>query len=184
MRDRKTTFTIQLPPSHQEELERWLRCTNLKAGLARRARVLLLLHHKHPLKEAARIAGLTARNARKWAKRYLSQGLLGLSDRPGRGRKPVFSPRGGPAPGQDGLRTGREAGTVAVPVGLRRTGRPTGARGGGRVHFRRYGAAHPGQPPPQALAAPPLAVRQGAPGCRLCRSGPRDQRPVYPEVGS
>ena len=105
MRGRKTSFTIQLSPAHLQELERWLRSTTLKQGLARRARLLLLLHHGHTLKAAAQIAGLTVRNARKWAKRYLSQGLAGLADKPGRGRKPVFSPRSGAAPGQDGLRT-------------------------------------------------------------------------------
>ncbi len=105
MRGRKPSFTIQLPTAHLQELERWLRSTNLKQGLARRARLLLLLHHGHTLKDAARTAGLTARNARKWARRYLAQGLCGLADQPGRGRKPAFSPRGGPPPGQDGLRT-------------------------------------------------------------------------------
>ena len=89
MRGRKPSFTIQLPAAHLQELEHWRRSTNLKQGLARRARLLLLLQHGHPLKEAARSAGLTVRNARKWAKRYLSQGLAGLADQPGRGRKPA-----------------------------------------------------------------------------------------------
>jgi hypothetical protein len=105
MRGRKPSFTIQLSATHLQELEHWQRSTNLKQGLARRARLLLLLHHGHPLKEAARIAGLTVRNARKWAKRYLALGIQGLSDKPGRGRKPVFSPLGGPASGQNRLRT-------------------------------------------------------------------------------
>jgi hypothetical protein len=105
MRGRKTSFTIQLPPTDLQKLEHWLRSTNLKQGLARRARLLLLLHHGHTLKAAAQTAGLTVRNARKWAKRYLALGLAGLADKPGRGRKPVFSPHGGPPPGQDGLRT-------------------------------------------------------------------------------
>lgn len=105
MRGRKPSFTLQLPAAHLQELEHWLRSPNLKHGLARRARLLVLLHHGQTLKDAARTAGLTVRNARKWAKRYRAQGLPGLADQPGRGRKPVFSPRGGPAPGQDGLRT-------------------------------------------------------------------------------
>jgi len=105
MRGRKPSFTIQLSSVHRQELERWLRSTNLKQGLARRARLLLLLHHGHTLKDAAPTAGLTVRNARQWVQRYLRQGLAGLADKPGRGRKPVFSPLGGPPPGQDGLRT-------------------------------------------------------------------------------
>jgi Helix-turn-helix domain len=105
MRGRKPSFTIQLPAAHHQELEHWLRSTNLKQGLARRGRLLVLLHHGHTLKAAARIAGLTVRNARKWAHRYLAQGLPGLADKPGRGRKPVFSPRGGSPSGQGRLRT-------------------------------------------------------------------------------
>lgn len=105
MRGRKPSFTIQLPAAHLQELEHWLRSTNLKQGLARRARLLLLLHHGHPLKDAARTAGLTVRNARKWARRYLAEGLHGLADKPGRGRKPVFSPLGRSPSGQDRLRT-------------------------------------------------------------------------------
>jgi transposase len=92
MRGRKPSFSIQLPAPHLQELEHWLRSTNLKHGLARRARLLLLLHHGRTLKDAARTAGLTVRNARKWAQRYLAEGLHGLTDKPGRGRKPVFSP--------------------------------------------------------------------------------------------
>jgi hypothetical protein len=105
MRGRKPSFSIPLSAAHLQELERWLRSTNVKQGLARRARLLLLLHHGHTLKDAARTAGLTVRNARKWAQRYLSQGLAGLADKPGRGRKPVFSPQSGSSSGQDGLRT-------------------------------------------------------------------------------
>jgi hypothetical protein len=105
MRGRKPSFTIQLPAPHLQELEGWLRSTNLKQGLARRARLLVLLHQGHTLKDAAHTAGLTVRNARKWAKRYLALGIAGLADKAGRGRKPVFSPLGGAPSGQDRLRT-------------------------------------------------------------------------------
>jgi len=105
MRGRKPSFTIHLSAAHRQELEHWLRSTNLKQGLARRGRLLLLLHQGYTLKAAAQTAGLTVRNARKWVKRYLALGLSGLADKPGRGRKPVFSPLGGTPPGQDRLRT-------------------------------------------------------------------------------
>src|SRR4051812_4662613 len=104
MRGRKTSFTIQLSPREQQDLEHWLRSPTLQQGLARRGRLLLLLHQGQTLTASARTVGLTVRNARKWAQRYLAHGLQGLHDRPGRGRKPVFSPLGGPALGQDGLR--------------------------------------------------------------------------------
>jgi hypothetical protein len=56
MRGRKPSFTIQLPPAHLQELEHWLRSTNRKHGLVPRARLLVLLHHGHTLKDAARTA--------------------------------------------------------------------------------------------------------------------------------
>lgn len=104
MRGRKLSFTVQLFPREQQEVEHWLRSPTLRQGLARRGRLLLLLHQGQSLTAAARTVGFTLRNARKWAKRYLAQGLRGLQDQPGRGRKPVFSPLGSPPPGQDGLR--------------------------------------------------------------------------------
>ena len=105
MRGRKPSFTIHLSAAHRQELEHWQRSTNLKQGLARRGRLLLLLHQGCTLKAAAQTAGLTVRNARKWVRRFLDLGLSGLADKPGRGRKPVFSPLGGPPPGQDRVRT-------------------------------------------------------------------------------
>ena len=88
--------------------------------LARRGALKLweLLHRGHTLTGAAQTAGLTVRNARKWAKRYLAQGLHGLADQPGRGRKPVFSPLGRPPLGQDRLRTAGSTRPLLIPVGL------------------------------------------------------------------
>jgi transposase len=48
---------------------------------------------------------LTEKHVRKWVQRFLKDRLAGLRDRPGRGRKPVFSPRGGAVRGEAGLRT-------------------------------------------------------------------------------
>lgn len=104
MRGRKTSVVVRLSASDRSELERWQRTTTLSAGMVRRARVVLLLDEGHSFAAAARICGLTVRNARKWVFRYLERGLAGLRDKPGRGRKPVFSPRGGVALGQDRLR--------------------------------------------------------------------------------
>ena len=103
MRGRKPSFTIQLTASEVQEFQHWLRSTNLKRGLAKRARMLLLLHQGQTLKQTAQTTGMTQRNARKWARRFLAHGREGLFDLPGRGRKPVFSPLGGVASGQDRL---------------------------------------------------------------------------------
>jgi hypothetical protein len=103
MRGRKTAFTIELSPSERADLEHWLRMTTFPAGLARRARLILLLADGETLTAAACLAGLTVRNARKWALRYVGQRKAGLGDKSGRGRKPFFRAPGGVAPGQAGL---------------------------------------------------------------------------------
>ena len=103
MRGRKKTFSLQLTDNQRLQLEHWIRCTTLPAGVVRRARLIVLLAAGQSVKAAAQAAGLTPRNARKWVRRFLAEGLEGLHDQPGRGRQPVFSPRGRLAPGQDGL---------------------------------------------------------------------------------
>jgi hypothetical protein len=94
MRGRKPSFSVQLSASQRADLERWLRSTTISVGLARRSRIVLLLADGHSVKDAASIAGLTVRNARKWVRRFLLLGVDGLHDQAGRGRKPVFSPLG------------------------------------------------------------------------------------------
>jgi hypothetical protein len=107
MRGRKTSFTVRLQLAERSDLERIVRSTTASAGLARRARLILLLDQNQTLSAAAAIAGLTVRNARKWAHRFLADGVEGLRERAGRGRKPVFSPRGRDASRQDRLRAAR-----------------------------------------------------------------------------
>jgi hypothetical protein len=94
MRGRKKSFSLALTDPQRAELLRWQRCSTLPAGLVRRGRLILLLSEGRSVKEAAGIAGLTPNNARKWIRRFLGQGIAGLDDQPGRGRLPVFSPRG------------------------------------------------------------------------------------------
>lgn len=107
MRGRKSSLTIALTPEDRTEIERWQRATTCHAGLARRGRVLLLLEQGETLKEAGRTCGMSPRHVRKWAERFRAHGLAGLRDKLRPGRKPVFSPRGRAAPGQDGLRAAR-----------------------------------------------------------------------------
>jgi hypothetical protein len=103
MRGRKLSFCLEVTDNRRAELLRWQRSTTCPAGLARRGRLILLLSEGHTLKQAAWIAGLTPNNARKWVRRFQAQGVAGLDDQPGRGRQPVFSPRGRAAPGEAGL---------------------------------------------------------------------------------
>ena len=105
MRGRRTSLRVVLTPEERNELERRLRCTTTPSGLARRSRVILGVAEGLPLVEVARWVGMTEKHVRKWTTRFLNSRLEGLHDRPGRGRKPVFSPRGGDVRGEDCLRT-------------------------------------------------------------------------------
>ncbi len=99
MRGRKKMFSVELTDPQRAERLRWQRSTTLPAGLVRRGRLILPLSEGRSVTEAAQIAGLAPNNARKWVRRFLGQGTAGLDDQPGRGRRPVFSPRGRAASG-------------------------------------------------------------------------------------
>jgi Helix-turn-helix domain len=105
MRGRKSALRVILTPEEHDRLGKHLRRPSTPLGLARRRRAILEVAEGTPLVEVARLVGLTQRHVRKWVQRFLAGRLAGLHDRPGRGRKPVFSPRGRDLRGQDRLRT-------------------------------------------------------------------------------
>jgi hypothetical protein len=105
MRGRKTSLRVVLTVEERGYLEQRLRCSTTPQGLARRFRVILGVADELPLVAVGRLVGMTEKHVRKWVQRFLKERLEGLQDRPGRGRKPVFSPRGGDARGEDRLRT-------------------------------------------------------------------------------
>lgn len=105
MRGRKTSLRILLNAEERAELEQWLRCTSTSLGLARRCLAILEVAAGVPLSHVARLVDLTEKHVRKWVQRFLRDRLEGLRDRPGRGRKPVFSSRGRAVRGEDRLRT-------------------------------------------------------------------------------
>lgn len=107
MRGRKSVLRVALTPEEHDQLLRYLRCPSTSLGLARRCRAILEVAEGTPSVAVARTVGLTEEHVRKWVRRFLHDRLAGLHDRPGRGRKPVFSPRGGDVRGQDRLRTAR-----------------------------------------------------------------------------
>jgi hypothetical protein len=118
VRGRKSKLIVLLTTEQRELLEYWRRCTTLPAGLARRARAMLLLAERRTFTEVQRLTGMRRRHLRKWVKRFLELGPDGLRDGKRPGRKPVFSPSGGDASGEDGLRTARSRRAFAVAVGL------------------------------------------------------------------
>jgi hypothetical protein len=104
MRGRKTSLRVVLTPEERSHLEQHLRSTTTSLGLARRYRAILEVADGLPLVAVARLVDLTEKHVRKWVQRFLKDRLEGLHDRPGRGRKPVFSPRSGNVRGKDRLR--------------------------------------------------------------------------------
>jgi hypothetical protein len=103
-RGRKSLCTIGLASTERAELEHWQRSTTIQAGLARRAKIVLLRADGLALSEIARRLGMGRRIVRKWLQRFLNKRIPGLADKPGRGRQPVFSPRRRGPSRQAGLR--------------------------------------------------------------------------------
>jgi DNA-binding NarL/FixJ family response regulator len=102
-RGRKSPYVIFLAPAERAELEHWQRSTTIQAGLARRAKIILLRADGLALSEIARRLAVGRRIVRKWLQRFLNKRIPGLWDKPGRGREPVFSPRRRGPSGQTGL---------------------------------------------------------------------------------
>jgi len=116
-RGRKSSLIILLSTERRTELEAWQRRTTLAAGLARRARMVLLRAEGHSLAEIARRVGVAVRVVTKWLQRYRQHGLHGLGDKHRPGRPPVFSPQCGAPCGQTGLRTPRHHRAEPLAVG-------------------------------------------------------------------
>jgi len=86
-RGRRTSITITLAPENLRQLEAWNRSTAIPAGLARRARLILLLAQGTSVSDTARTIGIERRHVYKWANRFLCDGIAGLRDKCGRGGK-------------------------------------------------------------------------------------------------
>src|SRR3954469_21422920 len=67
-------------------LRRWARSTAIPAGLARRARIVLLAGGGVPNAEIARRVGVSRPTVIGWRERYLEGGTAALDDRPRPGR--------------------------------------------------------------------------------------------------
>lgn len=85
---------LLLTPAEREELTR-LRDTGAKPHLRERAAALLKVADGQAAAAVARTGLLRPRQpdtVYRWLARYREEGAAGLADRPGRGRKPAFSP--------------------------------------------------------------------------------------------
>lgn len=103
MRGRTSNIKISLTQQQQETLEGLLRRQKTPVGLAKRARAMLLLAEGERFNQTAERVGLGERHLRKWARRFIEQGVEGLQDQPRPGRAPVFSPSSRIVPGEDGV---------------------------------------------------------------------------------
>jgi transposase-like protein len=84
-RGRTTALTIRLTPTQRRTLLTWQRATSIRAGLARRGRIILLVADRMSISEVAATVGISRRFVYKWVQRFLQKGLEGLADKLGRG---------------------------------------------------------------------------------------------------
>lgn len=100
MRGRTSSIKISLSQQQHEILEGMLRRQKTPVGLAKRARAILLLAQGKRFSHVAEQVGLGERHLRKWARRFIEQGVDGLQELPRPGRVPVFPPSSRVVPGQ------------------------------------------------------------------------------------
>jgi len=86
-RGRKTALSIQLTPAQRQTLLAWQHATTIAAGQARRGRIILLMADGVPISAIAATVGISRRFVYKWVQRFLAQGMVGLTDKPGRGSR-------------------------------------------------------------------------------------------------
>jgi len=80
---------VNLSPRDREVLQSWLRAPSLRAGLAQRARIVLLAADGVAVKDIVARVGVSKPTVIGWKKRYIAEGLAGLEDRPKPGRRRV-----------------------------------------------------------------------------------------------
>ena len=86
-RGRKTSIRIRLTPAQRQTLLAWQRGTTVPVGLARRARIILLLADEVTITDIAATVGMSRRHTYKWIQRFVQEGLEGLEEKPRRGRR-------------------------------------------------------------------------------------------------
>ena len=79
---------VELPESDRVELARWLRSSSMPAGLAQRARIVLLAADGVGTNEIVARTGVSKPTVIAWRNRYAAEGIAGLDDRPKTGRPP------------------------------------------------------------------------------------------------
>ena len=80
------TVKVEVPPRDREVLASWVRSPSIRAGLAQRARIVLLAGDGIGTNEIVRRTGASKPTVIAWKKRYAAEGVGGLEDRPKPGR--------------------------------------------------------------------------------------------------
>ena len=78
------TVLVDVPPRDREVLESWLRAPSVRAGLAQRARIVLLAADGVAVKDIVERVGVSKPTVIGWKKRYAAEGIGGLEDRQAR----------------------------------------------------------------------------------------------------
>lgn len=84
---------LGLREGDRERLSALLRSSTAPAGLARRARIVLLAADGASHEEIAEVVGVSLPTVRSWRRRYESSGLAGLGDLPRSGRPKTVDDR-------------------------------------------------------------------------------------------
>jgi transposase len=80
------TVAVEMPAEDRAELVRWTRSPSLRAGLAQRARIVLLADDGLGTNEIVSRVGVSKPTVIAWKKRYAVGGIAGLEDLPKPGR--------------------------------------------------------------------------------------------------
>ena len=80
------TVGVEMPAADRAELSRWTRSSSLRAGLAQRARIVLLAADGVGTNEIVTRVGVSKPTVIAWKKRYAAEGIAGLQDVPKPGR--------------------------------------------------------------------------------------------------
>jgi transposase len=80
------TVSVEVPPRDREVLASWTRSPSIRAGLAQRARIVLLAADGLGTSEIVRRVGVSKPTVISWKRRYAAEGIGGLEDRPKPGK--------------------------------------------------------------------------------------------------
>jgi transposase len=92
VRGRISRVRVRVGRVRRRQVAHLVRRSTTPAGVARRARAVLLIADGACYTAAATCVGMSERYVRMWVRRFLEQGIRGLYDKPRPGRPPTFSP--------------------------------------------------------------------------------------------